>query len=75
MILALRSILPAALLTWAGVAVMARLPSMEVSLRLPWYAALACALGLLGFHILAGLLPLQRLLKLPPARLAAKYDL
>ena len=72
---ALRSIQPAALLTWAGVAVAVRLPSLEVSLRLPWYAALLCVLGLLGFHILAGLLPLQRLLKLPPARLAAKYDL
>ena len=39
------------------------------------FLALACALLLLGFHILAGLLPLGRLLKLPPARLAAKYDL
>ena len=73
--LALRSILPVTLVTWAVVAAMNSLPSMVSSLTLPWYAALACALLLLGFHILAGLLPLGRLLKLPPARLAAKYDL
>lgn len=75
MFLALRSILPVTLVAWAVVAAMNSLPSMVSSLTLPWYAALACALLLLGFHILAGLLPLRRLLKMPPARLAAKYDI
>lgn len=73
--LSLTSILPAAVLAWIGVAAMSRMPNAKISLLLPWYAALACYLILLGFHILAGILPLQRLLKLPPARLAAKYDI
>ena len=74
-LLSLTSILPAALLTWMGIAVVTRLPNLEISMLLPWYAALGCYFALLGFHILAGLLPLQGLLKLPPARLAAKYDM
>lgn len=73
--LSLRSTWPAALLTWAAVAALNALPKAETALLLPWYAALGCCLVLLAFHILAGLLPLGRLLKLPPARLAAKYDL
>lgn len=74
-LLSLASTLPVAVLAWMAVAVMTRLPNIGVSLLLPWYAALGCYLALLCFHILAGLLPLQRLLRLPPARLAAKYDL
>ena len=73
--LSLTSVLPVAVLAWMAVAVMTRLPNIGVSLLLPWYAAVGCYLALLGFHILAGLLPLGRLLKLPPARLAAKYDI
>lgn len=68
------STLPAAVLTWATVSVLNSLPSQETSLLLPWQAAVATALAIGLFHWLVTLLPLARLLRLPPAKLAAKFD-
>ncbi len=73
-LLSLASTLPTAALIWAFVAVMSNMPSFEMPFLLPWYAALGVCVGILLFHLLASLLPLYRLLRLPPARLAAKYD-
>ena len=70
----LRSTLPAAVLTWAAVHVLSSMPSLEISLLLPWQAAGAVALGIGIFHLLLSILPLLRLLRQPPARLAAKFD-
>ncbi|MGN0629543.1 MAG: ATP-binding cassette domain-containing protein [Oscillospiraceae bacterium] len=75
LLMSLTSTLPAAVLTWLSVAVLSRMPSLSVSLLLPWYAAAAVYLGILLFCIAVSLLPLYRLLRLPPARLAARYDL
>ena len=41
---------------------------------LPWYAALAVWGAITIYYLLVCLLPLVRLLKMPPAQLAAKYD-
>ena len=69
------STLPAAAVTWLTATVLSRMPSLDIPLLLPWHAAGACWLFILAFHILVSVLPLRRLLRLPPAQLAAKYDL
>ena len=66
---------PTAFLTWLTVAVLKKFPSLEIQLLLPWYAAAGVYFCILAFCVLVSLLPLYRLLRLPPARLAAKYDL
>lgn len=71
----LMSTLPAAVLTWAVVALMTAMPNAETSLLLPWYAAGTVSLAIFAFHLLVSLLPLAGLLRRPPAQLAAKYDL
>ena len=70
----LKSTLPAAAVTWAAVAVLSAMPSLEVSLLLPWQTAGCIALAIFLFHLLLSILPLLRLLRQPPARLAAKFD-
>lgn len=75
LLLALTGTLPAALLAWLAVTILSAFPSVELSLLLPWYAAAGVFAGTTAFHLLVSLLPLMRLLRLPPARLAAKYDL
>lgn len=69
------STLPAAVVTYLTVAVMTAMPSQEISVLLPWYVAAGVSLGILAFHLVVSLLPLISLLRRPPARLAAKYDL
>ncbi len=69
------SALPAAALTWAVISVMTRLESLEFSMVLPWQAALVVYAGILSYQLLVALLPVLRLLCIPPARLAAKYDM
>ncbi|MBR5519547.1 MAG: ATP-binding cassette domain-containing protein [Clostridia bacterium] len=69
-----KTVLPVAVSVWAILAVLAR-TSLKLPLLLPWYAALAVTVGIFAFHLAASLFPLRRLLHLPPAQLAAKYDL
>ena len=69
------STLPAAVVTWLTVTVLSRMPSLDVPLLLPWYGAAGGWLFITVFFILVSVLPLWRLLRLPPARLAARYDL
>ncbi len=70
----LRTALPAAALSWLVIRVLDNLENLGFSLLLPWTTALAVYIGVLLYHILAALLPLLRLLYMPPAQLAAKYD-
>ena len=74
-LLSVLSVLPASILTWLVVAVLNRLPSLAFSMVLPWQAALAVFACITAYHLLASLLPVWRLLRLPPARLAGKYDM
>jgi len=48
---------------------------MAFYMLLPWQAAALVALVILVYHLAVSLIPLTRLLALPPARLASKYDL
>lgn len=66
---------PAALLTWLTVRLAQLVPQWTVSMRLPWQAAALTYLAIAIYHVFVSLLPLSRLLRLPPARLAARYDL
>ncbi|MBQ8835118.1 MAG: ATP-binding cassette domain-containing protein [Oscillospiraceae bacterium] len=70
----LTSAAPAALITWLAVTILTGIEDLGFSLILPWQAAAVTATGILLYHQLVSLLPLGRLLRLPPARLAAKYD-
>ena len=70
----LTSAAPAAAVTWLVVTVLSGIDDLSFSMVLPWQAAVLTGLGILGYHLVVSLLPLWRLLRLPPARLAAKYD-
>ena len=69
------TVVPTALLSWLGVYVLARVPEIALNLILPWQAAAIVSAVLLGYYVLVSLLPLAQLLRLPPAQLAAKYDM
>ena len=66
--------LPAAAGTWLVITVLKLFPDIAPDLILPWQTALLVYAGITCFHLAVSLLPLLRLLKLPPARLAAKFD-
>ena len=70
----LSSALPVAAVTWMAVTVLSGIEDLGFSMILPAEAAAFVSLGILGYHLAVSLLPLWHLLRLPPARLAAKYD-
>lgn len=67
--------LPAILLTSTTLKFIASIPSLEITLVYPWSAAFCIVAFLYVINCLAGILPIVSILKLPPAKLAAKYDL
>ena len=69
------TIAPTALISWLSVYVLSRVPEIALELLLPWQAAVIVSVVLLGYYVLVSLLPLAHLLRLPPAQLAAKYDM
>ena len=70
----LRTTRPSGLLVWGVLTLLAQFKSFEVPLYLTWKAAGIGAAGILLFHILVSIVPLYRLLRQPPAKLAAKFD-
>ena len=70
----LAAVVPAAFLTWVGVAALHRWTSAAASILLPWPAAVLAGLGIICYYLLVCVLPLISLLSLPPARLAARYE-
>ncbi len=74
-LLSIGSILPATVCTWLLVAVLNLLTDLHFSMVLPWQALLGTYLAVTGYYLAVCLLPVLRLLRLPPARLAAKYDI
>ncbi len=68
----LTTALPAALGTWLVLAILGQFGISNMVL--PFGVALLVYLGIVLFHLLVTWLPMRGLLKLPPARLAAKYD-
>ena len=75
LLFSLSSVLPATALTWLAIQIMNRLPSLEFSMILPLSVTAIVFASITVYYLLVSLLPVQNLLHLPPARLAAKYDL
>lgn len=74
LLLSLTAALPSALISWGVVTIMNQLPSLEFSMVLSLKAVLISYGAVLVFHLLAALLPAVKLLRLPAAQLAAKFD-
>lgn len=51
------------------------IPSLDMRINYPWYAFLLTVLFLYAVNIIVGILPIRKILRLPPAQLAAKYDI
>jgi hypothetical protein len=66
--------LPVAVLSWVVFRVLDAIDELAIQMIMPWYAGLAVYGGILLYHLLVAVLPLGKLLRLPPAQLAAKYD-
>ena len=73
-ITSLRTALPATLAVWVIVTLIGQIEALKLGLVLPIQIALAVFGGILVYHLVVSVLPLRRLLRLPPAQLAAKYD-
>lgn len=73
-ILSVSGSLPAALLTYGVITLLNLLPSVDLGMVLPFWAVLASYGGVFLIQILAVTIVANRLLRLPAARLAAKYD-
>lgn len=75
LLLSLMSVLPASLLTWLTILVLGKLPSLAFTMLLPSDIAALVSLAITAYYLAVSLLPVWRLLRLPPARLAGKYDM
>jgi hypothetical protein len=60
--------------TWAVLDGLNRMPETQTEMLLPLEAALLVGAGITAFHVLVTVIPLHRLLRIPPAQLAAKFD-
>ena len=56
--------------TW----VLSRIPSLGMEYDYPWQILIATIAALYLFNVVIGILPVRKMLRLPPAQLAAKYD-
>ena len=72
---ALTTLVPTVILTWAGLWAVRLLPQQTLALELPLPVAMAAGAGIVAYYLLVSVLPLGRLLRQPPAQLAAKFDL
>ena len=73
MITSVTSVPGVLLISFIGL-VLSRIESLGVDITYPWYAIILTILFFYTANILVGILPVWRLLRLPPAQLAAKYD-
>lgn len=55
--------------------IIAQVPTAGYEFYYPWYLFMATVLVIYLFNIFIGILPIQKMLRLPPAQLAAKYDI
>ncbi len=63
------------LLTAVAGMVISGIESFQTIVIYPWYAVLLTIVFLYVANIFVGILPIMKMLKLPPAQLAAKYDI
>lgn len=68
------SLIGAVLATFATYLI-SSIPSLDVEINYPWYAFVGTVLFLYAVNVVIGILPIRKILRLPPAQLAAKYDI
>lgn len=73
-LLALKYALPAIFLTWAVITVLPMLGVGGLSITIPLWVPFAALAVIIAAEIAVALIATARLLKMPPAKLAAKYD-
>ena len=66
--------LPTVFLTWLAVFGISHVDLIDTVIEYPLWAATITFLGIAILRVLIAVLPLFRLLKMPPARLANKFD-
>ncbi len=64
-----------AIVTIAVYAFIASIPALGMTFIYPWYAILGTLLFFYVVNTLIGIMPIRKILRLPPAQLAAKYDI
>lgn len=74
LLLACATALPAAALTLAVLAVLSQISLLNLHPIISLEATAAAVLVVVALNVLVGLLPIARLLRMPPAKLAAPYD-
>ncbi len=74
LIMTLKCALPTVLLTSLVIEVTARIDGLDMGMIFPLWAAAITLLAIMGVRLLVSILPVLRLLRQPPAQLAAKYD-
>ncbi len=67
--------LVAVILTTIVTKFLSNIPSLGITIIYPWYAFVGTIAFIYLANIIIGVLPVTKLLKLPPAALAAKYDI
>lgn len=67
--------LPGVLGTTIVTKFLSNIPALQMNIIYPWYAVVLTILFIYVLNIFVGVLPVKRILKLPPAQLAAKYDI
>lgn len=68
------SLIGAVLATFATYLI-SSIPSLGVEINYPWYAFVATIFFLYAVNVIIGILPIRKILRLPPAQLATKYDI
>ena len=71
---ALASVIPVGLLTWGVIAALQHFTELEIPLELSLPVTGLVCLCILIYYLIVSMLPLGKLLRLPPARLATQYD-
>ena len=66
------SSVPAILIASGVISVIARIPSLQIDMILPWYAVCALAIATIIINCTISVLPVSRILSKPPATLAIK---
>lgn len=67
------TVLPAVIVLSAIIKYIAIIPALQIHIIYPWTAVVALLLFLYLSNIIAGILPVYRIVKLPPAQIATKY--
>ncbi len=72
---ALETVIPTAVIVGAAISILSMTEAVDIAIILPLPVTVLVTLLIVLYYIAVSLIPLIRLLAMPPARLAAKYDM